>query len=105
MQFAIHVLDNPGTQALRAQCYDRHTAHLADLERWGVTIIFAARLVADDGDTAIGNLLLIEAPDQAAAEAFNAADPFTTEAVWGKAIITPFVQRRGATLRPSTSSG
>jgi uncharacterized protein len=101
MQFVIHVFDKPGASARRAELYDRHAAHLADLDRFGVTIIFTGRLVADDGETAIGNLLLVEAPDRAAVEAFNRADPFTSGGVWETATISPFVQRRGVSLTPA----
>ena len=101
MQFLIHVLDKRGGTAQRAELYDRHTAHLADPGRYGVTIISTGRLVADDGSTPIGNLLLVEAPDRASVEAFNGADPFTTGGVREMATISRFVHLRGASLNPA----
>ena len=52
-------------------------------------------LVADDGTTMIGSLFLVEAPDRAAVEAFNAADPFKKADIWERVTITGFLRRQG----------
>jgi uncharacterized protein YciI len=52
-------------------------------------------LVADDGKTMIGSLMIVEAPDRATVEAFNRADPFHAAGLWEKVNITAFVKRQG----------
>ena len=52
-------------------------------------------LVADDGQTMIGSLFLIEAPSRAEVEAFNHADPFAAAGIWDKPSITAFLRRQG----------
>lgn len=41
------------------------------------------------------SLFLIEAPDRAAVEAFNRADPFAIAGIWEKVTITGFLRRQG----------
>jgi len=60
-----------------------------------VEIVMSGPLVADDGTTMIGSLFLIEAPDRAAVEAFNAADPFKKADIWERVTITGFLRRQG----------
>jgi uncharacterized protein YciI len=43
----------------------------------------------------IGSLFLIEAPDRATVERFNAADPFFKADIWEKVAITGFIRRQG----------
>jgi len=51
-----------------------HKAYLAAVES---SIHFAGPLVAEDGATVIGSLLVVDHPDRAAAEAWLADEPFT----------------------------
>jgi uncharacterized protein YciI len=43
----------------------------------------------------IGSLFLVEAPDRAAVERFNQADPFHAARIWDKVTITRFNRRQG----------
>ena len=52
-------------------------------------------LVADDGTSMIGSFFLIEAPDRATVERFNAADPFKQADIWERVTITGFLRRQG----------
>ena len=52
-------------------------------------------LTADDGAMMIGSLFVLEAPDRAAVERFNEADPFRRAGIWERVTITGFVRRQG----------
>jgi uncharacterized protein YciI len=95
MLFAIHAKDKPDALATRVANYDAHKAFLSDTTPYGVRIVLSGPLVADDGTTMIGSLFLVEAPDRAAVERFNRADPFHAAAVWDNVQITGFIRRQG----------
>jgi uncharacterized protein YciI len=60
-----------------------------------VRIVMSGPLVADDGETMIGSLFLVDAADRATVEAFNRADPFHAAGIWERVTITGFVHRQG----------
>lgn len=95
MLFAIHGVDRQGALDTRLAHYEAHKAFLSDTSAFGVEIVMSGPLVADDGTTMIGSLFLIEAPNRAAVEAFNAADPFKTADIWERVTITGFLRRQG----------
>ncbi|MCV0396609.1 MAG: YciI family protein [Rhizobiaceae bacterium] len=95
MLFAIHALDKPGALPTRLANYDAHKAFLSDTSAFGIEIVMSGPLVADDGETMIGSLFLVEAPDRAAVERFNGADPFKAADIWEKVTITGFLRRQG----------
>jgi uncharacterized protein YciI len=95
MLFAIHALDRADALPARLANYDAHKTFLSDTARFSVKIVMSGPLVADDGVTMIGSLFLIEAPDRAAVEAFNHADPFAAAGIWERVTITGFVRRQG----------
>ncbi len=95
MLFAIHAIDRAVALPTRLANYDTHKAFLSDTSRFGVKIVMSGPLVADDGQTMIGSLFLVEAPSRAEVESFNRADPFAAAGVWDKVSITGFVRRQG----------
>jgi uncharacterized protein YciI len=95
MLFAIHAVDRAGALPARLAHYDAHKAFLADTSAFDVAIVMSGPLVADDGATMIGSLLIVEAPDRGAAERFNAADPFHAAGIWERITITGFLRRQG----------
>ena len=95
MLFAIHAEDKPGALAARLGAYDAHKAFLSDTSAFGVQIVMSGPLTNDAGDTMIGSLFLVEAPDKASAVRFNASDPFSHAGVWGRVTITGFIRRQG----------
>jgi uncharacterized protein YciI len=95
MFFVLHAFDKVGALDTRLANYDAHKAFLADMSPHGVSMIMSGPLVADDGKTAIGSLMILEAPDRATVEAFNRADPFHEAGIWEKVNITAFVKRQG----------
>lgn len=95
MFFVLHAFDKAGALGKRLANYDAHKAFLSDTSAYRVSIIMSGPLVADDGKTMIGSLMILEAPDRAAVEAFNRADPFYAAGIWEKVQITGFVKRQG----------
>ena len=95
MFFVLHAFDKAGALETRLKHYDAHKAFLADTSAHRVSIIMSGPLVADDGRTAIGSLMILEAPDRATVEAFHKADPFLAAGIWEKVNITAFAKRQG----------
>jgi uncharacterized protein len=95
MLFTIHALDKPGALPRRLAAYEAHKAFLSDTSRFDLRIVMSGPLVADDGETMIGSLFIVEAPDRGCVERFNAADPFRDADVWERVTITGFIRRQG----------
>jgi uncharacterized protein YciI len=67
-----------------------HVANLKSAKNFGVSIVVGGPLVADDGKGSVGSLMVLEAPDRAAAEAFYHADSFHKNGIWAKVEIQGF---------------
>ena len=67
MLFSVFTLDNPDALDKRKAVHGAHVAHLKRAKDYGVTITVGGPLVSDDGATSIGSLMVLEAPDRAAA--------------------------------------
>ncbi len=85
MLFAIFCTDRPG--ALETRMSNRPT-HLAWLES-NVANLVSAGAVLDPEGKPCGSLLVIEAADRAAAEAFAAADPYAHAGLFESTVIRP----------------
>jgi uncharacterized protein len=84
--FVITAFDRPGALELRLQVRPAHLDYLN-----GKTAqIKAAGPLLDENDQPIGSLLIIEADDRAAAEAFAAGDPYRGEGVFERVEIRPW---------------
>ena len=94
MLFSIHCLDREGALQTRLDNYDAHRAHLNSTT---TTIVLAGPVVADDGETPVGSMFVIDAANRAEADAFNRADPFYELGVWDRDSIRihPLLKRRG----------
>ena len=95
MLFVIHALDKPGALPTRLANYDAHKAFLGDTSAYGVKIVLSGPLVADDGESMIGSMFIVEADGRAPVEAFNRADPFHAAGIWEQITITAFLRRQG----------
>ncbi len=95
MLFAIHAVDRTGALPTRLAHYDAHKAFLSDTAAFDLRIVMSGPLTADDGETMIGSLFVVEAPDRSAVERFNAADPFHRAGIWERVTITGFIRRQG----------
>jgi uncharacterized protein YciI len=89
MLFAIHCLDKPDGGALRAAT---RPTHLAYLEGQASRIHFAGPLLAADGTTPTGTLLVVDFPDRAAVDAFAAGDPYAKAGLFAKVEIAGWRQ-------------
>jgi len=90
MLFAVHCLDKPDALSRRLAHYEAHKAYL---NTGTVKTVISGPLVAEDGVTAIGSLLVLEADNIRQVEDFNANDPFRRADVWGTVSIKPFLLR------------
>jgi uncharacterized protein YciI len=95
MLFVIHARDRAGALPERLAHYEAHKAFLGDTNAFGIRIVMSGPLTADDGETMIGSLFLLEAPDRASVERFHAADPFKAAGIWESVSITGFNRRQG----------
>lgn len=89
MLFVFYVLDKPGTTEQRLELRPAQYEHLGKVEDRMVT---GGPLLAEDGETMIGSLLVIDFPNRTAAEAWLAEAPFTQGGVFGEATIYPYKQ-------------
>jgi uncharacterized protein len=86
MRFVITALDRPGAWELRLQV---RPAHLDYLNSQAAQITVGGPLL-NETDQPIGSLLIIEADDRAAAEAFAAGDPYRRQRVFERVEIRPW---------------
>lgn len=75
--------------------YPAHKAHLERTADFGINIVMSGPLVKDDGETPMGSMFVIEAPNKAAVEAYQKADPFYTAKVWQSINLTAFKKTKG----------
>ncbi len=87
MLFAITCLDKPGHLELRLA---NRAAHLDYARPNADKMLAGGPLLADDGVTMVGSLILIELPDRAAAEAMMADDPYVKAGLFQSVDIRPY---------------
>jgi uncharacterized protein YciI len=73
MLYVIYQEDRPDGAAVRAA---NREAHFAYLEKHRDLIVLGGALLAEDGTTRTGSVLIINVADLAAAEAFSREEPF-----------------------------
>jgi hypothetical protein len=95
MLFVIHAMDKRNAINTRAKHYREHRQHLDDSAQYGVGVITAGPFVADDNETPIGSLFIIEAKDRAAVKAFTDSDPYHVNGVWDAVEIHAYHKKRG----------
>ena len=84
MLFAISCFDKPGSLALRQATRPAHLDFVG-----GQKVVIGGPLLDLEG-APCGSLLLLEAPDRAAAEAFVAADPYGKAGLFERVTIHGF---------------
>lgn len=87
MLFAITCLDKPGHLEVRLA---NRAAHLDYARPNADKMLAGGPLLADDGETMVGSLLIIDLPDRAAAEAMMASDPYVTAGLFQSVDIRPY---------------
>ena len=61
MHFVIHAVDRKDALPMRAKHYRDHRIHLDRAGDHGVSVMTAGTLVAEDGETPVGSLFILEA--------------------------------------------
>ena len=87
MLYAFMLTDRPDSAALRARVRPEHKAYLGQVVEH---IAFAGPLLAEDGQTMLGSLLVIDFADRAAALAWLAKEPFTCAGLYGETQVHAF---------------
>ena len=87
MLFAFHLVDRACSGELRARVRPEHKDYLATVAQ---QIAFAGPLLADDGQTMVGSLLVIDFADRAAAQAWLQQEPFTRAGLYAQSQVHAF---------------
>ena len=98
MMFVVHALDKKDILPTRAKHYRDHRIHLDRAGEHGVDVITAGTLVADDGETPVGSVFVIDAKDRAAADAFTRSDPYHINGVWERVVTHRYNKKRGTPI-------
>ena len=86
MLFALVCIDKPDSLEVRLGAREAHLAYVRErLDQMKL----GGPFLDDRGDMA-GSLMVIEAEDRSAAEAFNRDDPYTKAGLWERVEIRPF---------------
>ncbi len=86
MLFVVSAFDRPGAGELRAKSRAAHLEYLKGKSEQ----IRAGGAFLDPGGQPVGSMLIIEADDQSAADAFVAGDPFQREGVFERVEVRPW---------------
>lgn len=87
MHFVAICLDKPNSLDLRLA---NRAAHLDYLREHAKAIRTCGPLLADDGETMIGSMLILEVPNREAADAILAEDPYRKASLFAKVEIRPW---------------
>ncbi len=98
MLFVVHALDKDNILPTRAKYYRAHRIHLDRAEDHEVDVVTAGTLVADDGETPVGSIFVIDAKSRAAVDAFAHSDPYHQNGVWNRVQIHRYNKKRGTPI-------
>jgi uncharacterized protein YciI len=84
--FALHCVDRPGALQVRLGAREAHLAYV----RERLDQVKLAGPMLDEAGEMAGSLLILDVADSAAAEAFNAQDPYTLAGLWDRVDIKAF---------------
>jgi uncharacterized protein YciI len=98
MLFVVHVVDKKDNLPTRAKFYRAHRVHLDEVEKHDVDVVTAGTLVADDGETPVGSVFVVDARDRAAVDAFTRSDPYHVNQVWEMVQIHGYNKKRGTPI-------
>jgi len=84
--YALVCLDKPDALQVRLGAREAHLAYVRERIE---TVKLAGPLLSDDGEMA-GSLIILDVADRAAAEAFNAGDPYTLAGLWQSVTVKAF---------------
>ena len=95
MHFVIFATDRPDHERVREGEQPRHHAYIHD-PALPVRVQVAGPTLNADRETFNGSLIIIEADDMAAAEAFVADDPYNQAGLFESVVVRPFHWGAGA---------
>ena len=98
MLFVVHATDKKDILPTRAKFYRAHRIHLDDAVKHDVDVVTAGTLVADDGETPVGSIFVIDAKDRATVDAFARSDPYHVNRVWETVQIHGYNKKRGTPI-------
>ena len=84
--FVLFCVDKPGSLDLRMATREAHLAYMRDK---AAMMKLGGPMLDEDGAMA-GSLLIVEAPDRAAAMALSAQDPYTLAGLWERVDVKAF---------------
>lgn len=87
MQYLLICQDKPNSEALRQSVRPTHLEFIAQHK-----VSFAGPMLAEDEQTMIGSVIVIEAPDRNAADDFAANDPYAQAGLFASVTISAFKQ-------------
>ena len=87
MHFAIINHDKPDSVDLRMTTRE---VHLEYLRAVGDDLLVAGPILGDDGETAIGSVLIVEAENLEAAKTFAAGDPYAQAGLFQSSAVMPW---------------
>ena len=90
MLFSIYCIDKPNMAETRKAAMPAHVDYLAKAP---IIVRMSGPLTADDGETIIGSLYIVEAPDRTAVEAFQRDDPLVAADIWERVEVYAFAKR------------
>ncbi len=91
MLYALICEDKPDSEELRKSVRADHLEYIQNFD-----VRFAGPMLADDETTMIGSIIVLDAADKQAAEAFAAADPYGLAGLFAQVTIRPFKQVIGS---------
>lgn len=103
MLYIIYQVDKPNSTAIRAA---HRTAHLHYLDDHQDIVVLGGAMLAEDGTTRLGSVLIINVPSWEAAEHFSVNEPFRKAGLFERVEITRM--RRGQwnpAAAPKTAEG
>ncbi|HZC58081.1 MAG TPA: YciI family protein [Xanthobacteraceae bacterium] len=98
MLFVVHALDKKDALPTRAKHYRAHRVHLDRAEDYAADVVTAGTLVADDGETPVGSIFVVDAKDRGAVDAFARSDPYHLNGVWERVHIHRYNKKRGTPI-------
>jgi hypothetical protein len=85
MHYAVICWDKDGSAELRRACLDAHRDYV---DAHASALLVSGALLAEDGETRVGQLFVLDVPDRTDAESFVASDPLTASGVFRDVAIT-----------------
>jgi uncharacterized protein len=98
MLFVVHATDKKDAMTTRAKFYRAHRIHLDKAEDHAVGVVTAGTLVANDGESPVGSIFVVDAQNRAAVDAFASSDPYHVNGVWERIQIHGYNKKRGTPM-------